>query len=65
MNKDFKKKIKEQVASKKVKKSELIAVRLPMDVYSHVQDLCKDTGGKQSQIIIQALRDYFGVQKSS
>lgn len=63
MNKDFKKKIKEQVANKKAKKSELIAVRLPMDVYSHVQDICKETGGKQSQVIIMALRDYFGLSK--
>lgn len=63
MKKDFKKRIKDQVAQKNTKKSELIAVRLPIDVYTHVHKICEETGGKQSQIIIQALRDYFGIKK--
>lgn len=61
MEKDFKKRLKEQAANKKTKKSELIAVRLPMDVYESVQGICKETGGKQSQVIVTALRDYLGL----
>lgn len=64
MEKDFKRRLKEQVAKQKAKKSELIALRLPVEVYSHVQQICKETGGKQSQVINQALRDYFGIRKS-
>lgn len=63
MEKDFKKRLKEQAEKKKAKKSELIAVRLPMDVYDSVKGLCDETGGKQSQVIIMALRDYFGLSK--
>ncbi len=63
MEKDFKKRLKEHVAKQKTKKSELIAVRLPMDIYGSIQDICKETGSKQSQVIIGALRDYLGVSK--
>ena len=63
MEKDFKKRLREQVAKQKAKKSELIAVRLPMDVYESVQGLCKETGGKQSTVIIEALRDYLDLPK--
>lgn len=63
MEKDFKKRLKEQAEKKKIKKSELIAVRLPMDIYDSIKTLCDETGGKQSQVIIMALRDYLGLSK--
>ncbi|MES2802591.1 MAG: hypothetical protein V4654_08885 [Bdellovibrionota bacterium] len=64
MNENLKKILKAKAAQKKIKKkSLLVAVRLPADVVHEINEMRESTGASQSQTIISALRDSFGIKE--
>ena len=60
-SKEFRKLMKNKVEQSKEKKSMLVAVRLPIDVYDEMKSTCEETNATTTQVVVEALRKAFGL----